>query len=47
MTQEEMFKYLGAGFAGLMVIYLIISVLDFKLNKKLWLLPVIMLIVSL
>ena len=27
-----MFKYLGAGFAGLMVVYLIVSVLDFNTN---------------
>lgn len=32
MTQEEMFKYLGAGAAGLMVVYLIVSVLDFNTN---------------
>lgn len=32
MTQEEMFKYLGVGVAGLMVVYLIVSVLDFNTN---------------
>lgn len=32
MKQDEMFKYLGAGFAGLMVVYLIVSVLDFNTN---------------
>ncbi|MAR49586.1 MAG: hypothetical protein CML42_00495 [Rhodobacteraceae bacterium] len=32
MKQDEMFKYLGVGVAGLMVIYLIVSVLDFNTN---------------
>ena len=30
MTQDEMFKYLGVGVAGLMVIYIVVSTLDFN-----------------
>lgn len=32
MKQDEMFKYLGVGVAGLMIIYIIVSTLDFNTN---------------
>tara|TARA_X000000950_G_scaffold284891_1_gene389136 strand:- start:15811 stop:16257 length:447 start_codon:yes stop_codon:yes gene_type:complete len=32
MKQDEMFKYLGVGVAGLIIIYIIVSTLDFNTN---------------